>query len=99
MKGIIESQQLNPSFKANNPKDAKHGDGQYLTDIEPDNQTPQGLAARFIKRPNKYKYTHYVAIDVTGLEVTYGRKGVFVILNDSPLDLTGRIVGTGKVGT
>ena len=99
MNAIVESQRLNPSFKADNPKDAKHGDGQYLTDIEPYNQTPAGLAARFIKRPNKYKYTHYIAIDVTGLEVTYGRKGVFVILNDSPLDLTGRIVSTGKVGT
>lgn len=99
MNAIVESQQLNPSLKANNPKDARHGDGQYLTDIEPYNQTPPGLAARFIKVPNRYKYTHYIAIDVTGLEVTYGRKGVFVILNDSPLDLTGRIVSTGKVGT
>lgn len=99
MNAIVESQQLNPSLQANNPKDARHGDGQYLSDIEPNNQTPQSLAQKFIRRPNKYKYTHFVEIDVTGLEVEKGRESVFVIPNSSPLDLTGRIVSTGKVGT
>ena len=48
--------------------------------------------------PNKYKYSNYVEIDVSGLNVTKGRDGVFVIPNESPLDLTGRIVNYGKVG-
>lgn len=66
--------------------------------IRLDAQTPISLAKKFINVPNKYKYTYYVEIDVTDLDVIEGREGVFVILNDSPLDLTDRIVGTGVVG-
>ena len=98
MNGITESNQLNPSLKANNPKDARYGDGQYLSDIKPNMQTPASLAKKFINVPNKYKYTHYVQINVTGLEVIQGRQGVFVIPNNSPLDLTGRIISVGTVG-
>ena len=98
MNGIVESKQLNPSLKANNPKDARYGDGQYLSDIKPNTQTPAGLARKFIHVPNKYKYTHYVEIDVTNLEVIEGREGVFVIPNSSPLDLTDRIISAGEVG-
>ena len=98
MNGIVDSNQLNPSLKANNPKDARYGDGQYLSDVKPDTQTPVGLAKLFINVPNKYKYTHYVEIDVTDLDVIKGRDGVFVIPNDSPFDLTDRIIGTGAVG-
>jgi len=69
-----------------------------LSDIKPDTQTPVSLAKKFINVPNKYKYTHYVEIDVRDLNVIKGRDGVFVIPNDSPLDLTNRIVDTGVVG-
>ena len=99
MNGIVDSQKLNPSLKANNPKDARYGNGQYLSDIKPDTHTPAQLAKKFINVPNKYKYTHYVEIDVTDLEVIKGRDGVLVIPNESPLDLVGRIVSTGSVGT
>lgn len=33
--GIINSNEIFPSTKAKRPKDARYGDGQYLTDIEP----------------------------------------------------------------
>jgi hypothetical protein len=46
-----------------------------------------------------YKYTNYVEIDVGGLNVIKGREGVFVVPSEMPLDLTGRIVSSGKVGT
>jgi hypothetical protein len=36
-----------------------------------------------------------VEIDVSGLNVVEGRAGVFVIPNEGPLDLSGRIVGRG----
>ena len=98
MLGIVESKKLNPSLKANNPKDARYGAGQYLSDIKPDTQTPVSLAKKFINVPNKYKYTHYVEIDVTDLDVIQSREGVFVIPNSSPLDLSDRIVNTGRVG-
>ena len=35
LKGILSSKQLNPFLKANNPKDARYGNGQYLSDILP----------------------------------------------------------------
>ena len=98
MNAIVKSQKLNPSLKANNPKDARYGNGQYLSDIKPSTYSPAQLAKKFINVPNKYKYTHYVEIDVTDLEVIQGRDGVFVIPNELPLDLSGRIVSTGQVG-
>ena len=70
----------------------------YLDCYNPETQTPVKLAKKFINVPNKHKYTHYVEIDVTGLNVIKGRDGVFVIPNEEPLDLTGRIVSFGKVG-
>ncbi|MBE5885165.1 MAG: hypothetical protein E7284_02040 [Lachnospiraceae bacterium] len=97
MNGILQSNQLNPSLRANNPNDARYGDGQYLSDIKPNTQTPVGLAKIFINVPNKYKYTHYVEIDVTDLNVVQGREGVFIIPNSSPLNLSNRIVSTGPV--
>lgn len=98
MNGIVESKKWNPSLKANNPKDVRYGNGQYLSDIRPETTKLTSLVAKFIYYPNKYKYTHYVEIDVTGLNVIQGRKGVFVIHNENPLDLTNRIVSAGLVG-
>ena len=86
--GITESNQLNPSLKANNPKDARYGNGQYLSDINPESTTPTKLAKKFINVPNKYKYTHYIEIDVSDLNVIQGRDGVYVIPNEEALDLT-----------
>lgn len=96
MKGIIESGELKPSLKANNAKDVRYGDGQYLTDIIPNTKTSGQLARQFLKVPNKYKYTHYVGIDVSGLSTTMGRDAVYVVPNTSPLNITNRIVSYGK---
>ena len=95
---ILESNELKPSLKANNPNDARYGDGQYLSDLLPDEHSPAGLAARFIHVPNKYKYTHFIEILVEGLDVVKGRDGVYVIPNQDSLDLTDRIISWGKVG-
>ncbi|MBC2581770.1 hypothetical protein HGI79_16060 [Clostridium sp. DJ247] len=95
---MLESNELRPSLKANNPKDARYGNGQYLSDIVPETTKPTSLASKFIRVPNKYKYTNFVEIDVTGLEVVEGRSGVYVIPNEGNLDITGRIVRSGKVG-
>jgi len=96
LKGILNSKKLNPSLKANNPKDVRYGEGQYLSDIVPGTKTGGQLSRCFIGQPfqgNKFK--NYVEIDVTGLTVQKGREGVFVIPNDKSLDLTGRIVNHG----
>ena len=98
LNGILESNELRPSLKANNPKDARYGNGQYLSDIIPETTKPTSLASKFIRVPNKYKYTDFIEIDVTGLEVITGRNGVYVIPNEGALDITGRIVRSGRVG-
>jgi hypothetical protein len=96
LKGILKSQKLNPSLKANNPKDAFYGDGQYLTDTKPGVLKNSQLARQFIIRPNKYKYTNYIELDVTNLNLIEGRSGVYLNPSNQPLDLSGRIKSYGK---
>jgi len=96
--GITESEKLLPSLKSLNPNDVRYGNGQYLSDIGPGTKTPAQLSREFIGQPFQgAKYTHYLEIDVSGLNAVQGRPGVFVIPNEAPLDLTGRIIGSGKV--
>ncbi|MEU1040187.1 HYD1 signature containing ADP-ribosyltransferase family protein [Streptomyces sp. NPDC005907] len=95
--GILASQELRPSTQAANPNDAKFGDGQYLTDIQPGTKRPGQLSAAFYRVPwLGRKVSHYISIDVRGLDVRKGREGVFYVLNSEPLDLAGRIVGSGR---
>jgi len=97
LKGITSSNKLNPSLKANNPKDARFGDGQYLTDIAPGSKTSGQLSRQFFGIPFLTKrVSHYIEIDVSGLNVVKGRDGVYLVPNNNPLDLSGRIVRTGK---
>jgi RHS repeat-associated protein len=96
MNKIVDSKEMFPSLKADNPKDARYGDGQYLTDIVPGTKTQGQLSAAFLRVPwAGKKFTHYVEIDTTGLNVVEGRPGVFVIPNSGNLDLTGRILSHG----
>jgi hypothetical protein len=98
MNGIIESSELNASTKANNPNDVRYGNGQYMSDIIPGTKTSTQLSREFLGMPFQGQwFTHYVEVDVTGLEVIPGRNGVFVVPGDKPLDLTDRIIGHGNV--
>ncbi|WP_194838784.1 HYD1 signature containing ADP-ribosyltransferase family protein [Nocardia sp. XZ_19_369] len=66
-------------------------------DIEPGTRTPAQLSAAFLRVPwAGAKFSHFLEIDVTGLTVVQGRPGVFVVPNTEPLDLTGRIVRSGR---
>lgn len=96
LRGILASGKLHPSTAATSPRDVRYGDGQYLTDIEPGTMTAAQLSRVLIGHPFQgRRFTHYVAIEVAGLTVIQGRPGVFVIPNDHPLDLTGRVVRSG----
>ncbi|HVU09418.1 MAG TPA: HYD1 signature containing ADP-ribosyltransferase family protein [Verrucomicrobiae bacterium] len=98
LSGILDSGELNPSLKALNPNDVRYGNGQYLSDIVPGTMTPAQLSRQFLGQPFQgAKYTSYIEIDVSGLNVIQGRPGVFVIPGETPLDLTGRIISSGKV--
>ncbi|MFD6394845.1 putative T7SS-secreted protein [Nocardia sp. NPDC060259] len=95
--GILDSQELRPSLREQNPKDARYGDGQYLTDVQPGTRTLGQLSYDFLRVPwAGQKFTHFLEIDVTGLEVVQGRPGVFVVPNSGPLDLAGRIIRSGR---
>ena len=96
LNGILEDESLDPSLKALNPNDVRYGNGQYLSDIVPGTKTPAQLSRAFLGQPFQgARFTHYIQIDVTDLNAIQGRPGVFVIPNETPLDLAGRIVGYG----
>lgn len=96
--GILASQTLRVSTKANNPNDARYGDGQYISDIIPGTKNPAQLSKAFLNVPYQgRRFTNFVAIDVTGLNVLRGRDNVFYIPNASDLNLQGRIIGSGTV--
>ena len=95
--GILDTGTLNPSLKANNPKDARYGNGQYFTDIAPGSKSNGQLSREFYATPWKYKQTsHYLEIDTNGLNVIKGREGVYLVPNESSLDITNRIVNYGE---
>ena len=97
LEAILNSKQLKPSLIANNPNDARYGDGQYFSDILPGTRTNSELSATFMKIPfQKQKFAYYIEIDMTGLEVIEGRKGILVLLNNGCLDITDRIVSYGE---
>ncbi|QDU79639.1 hypothetical protein Pla110_13500 [Polystyrenella longa] len=94
--GIRASNELFPSLKALNPKDARYGDGQYLTDIVPGTKTPAQLSRAFIGQPFQgRRFSNFVEIDVSGLRVIRGRDGVFVVPNTESLNVTGRVLRSG----
>ena len=95
--GIIQSKSLRPSVRANNPQDARFGDGQYLSDILPGTKRPGQLSMLFFGMPFAgRRFTHYVSIDTKGLDVVFGRQSVYVVKNSGPLDISKRLVANGK---
>ena len=97
LQSIVESRELRPSTAKLKPNDVRYGDGQYLSDVQPGWMTGAQLSRLLLGQPfEARRFTHYIAIDVTGLVVNQGRTNVFVIPNSRSLDLTGRIVSTGR---
>jgi len=100
MLGIIAANELRPSLFAANPNDVRYGEGQYLSDFLPGTKTPAQLSREFLGQPFQgSRFTHFVAIDVSGLSIVQGRDGVIVIPGNRPLKLVGRIVGCGAINS
>ncbi|MBB3820951.1 YD repeat-containing protein [Xanthomonas arboricola] len=98
MNGILDSQAMNPSLKALNPNDVRYGNGQYFSDIAPGTMSPAQLSRAFINNPFQgARYTHFIEVDTAGLNVIQGRPGVYVVPNEVPLNLSGRIPNSGMV--
>ena len=95
--GISTSKVIRPSLRANNPKDARYGDGQYLSDIPPGTKTIGQLSMLFFGIPwGGKRFTHFFSLDVTKLEVTFGRKHVYVVKNSGNLTISDRVIQHGR---
>jgi hypothetical protein len=95
---ILSSQVLYPSVRSQNPRDARYGDGQYLSDLPPGTKTPGQLAYLFLNDPRGWKrFVCFLEIDVDGLTVALVKPHVYLIPNTQNLDLIHRIVSHGSV--
>ena len=97
VEGIRRVGHIFPSTRAANPRDARYGDGQYLTDVPPGERTPAQLSRLFVGHPFAgARFTHYLELDTTGLDVRQGRGHVYFVPGDAPLDVRARTVSFGQ---
>ncbi|XCN73277.1 MAG: HYD1 signature containing ADP-ribosyltransferase family protein [Candidatus Electrothrix aestuarii] len=104
--GILKSGVLNASQGA---KNARHGAGQYFTDIVPEAiggaikaTTEAGklslgqLSSKLFRVPwNSKKVTNYIEIDVTDLPVQQVAPNIFLNKSNTTLDVTNKIIRSG----
>ncbi|RBQ16133.1 hypothetical protein DP939_31420 [Spongiactinospora rosea] len=96
MMSILRGLRLYPSLRKRNGRDARYGDGQYVSDIKPGAMSDAQLSYWLVRAPEASgRFTHYVGINVAELEIIQGREHVFVIPGREALDLTGRVVSWG----
>jgi hypothetical protein len=96
LRGILESRVLLPSLRDVNPRDARYGDGQYLSDVRPGSMPPSRLSRCLVGLPWQWRrFTHYVEVDVAGLDLVLCRSNVYLIPGREPLPLEGRTVCWG----
>ena len=98
MLGILSSGQLLASTASANPNDARYGDGQYLSDVEPGRMTPAQLSRLFLGQPFQgRRFTHFIEMNVDGLAVRKGREHVFVVPGTLPLAVAGHVICSGEI--
>lgn len=94
--GILASGSINPSKKILRPRDARHGDGVYLTDIYPNTISKEDLCYKLYNNENQLRNVeYYIGIDVTDLAIKLGKEHIYVYLTDNPLVITDRLVDAG----
>ena len=108
MNGIMESGTIRAS---SGDIHARYGEGQYFTDITSamiggrtlkdasgtGKMSLGQLASNIYGDSRKLNgITHFVEIDVTGLNVTEPRKNTFRVANTGELNVSDRIVSSGK---
>lgn len=91
---IISSGKLNPST---DPKHARFGSGQYLTDLKPEDYTAGQISRRLYGVPwNTKKLEYYIEINTSGLNIQSNIPHNFLVPNNKPLNISNRIVNKGK---
>ena len=101
LQSIETSQSIYPSLpqsEGGRPGDARYGTGVYLTDVPPGQMNSAGLSYLLAGGANPQKYTHYIAINVSGLNLEHPANYVYVYKTsrDFPLLIAGRVVGSGR---
>ena len=67
--GILKTKSIKPSLRANNPRDARFGDGQYVSDIIPGTKRPGQLSMIFFGIPRAGKrFSPHININVERLQ-------------------------------
>ena len=90
---ILETGELNPSIGI---KNARYGEGQYFTNLEPKDYTAGQVSRRLYGVPwNTSKLQYYIKIDMTGLNPIQNNPHNFLVPGNNPLPLHGRIVDSG----
>ena len=98
MWAIVGSGILRPSRARAGSKDVRYGNGQYLSDIAPGTLALTQLARALSGMPFIWRrFTHFVAIEVSGWEVIRCRPGVFLVPGNFALSLEDRIVAYGRL--
>ena len=90
---IMESEKLNPSIGL---KNARYGEGQYLTNLDAKDYTAGQISRRLYGVPwNTPKVEYFIKINVNGLNVIQNNSYNFLIPGKNPLNLHGRIIDGG----
>lgn len=93
-KAIMESGQLLPSIGI---KNARYGSGQYLTDLLSEGLTKGQVSRKLFGVPwNTKSVSHFIEIDVKGLNVIKNAPNNFLVPNSNGLPLNGIIVNHGS---
>jgi RHS repeat-associated protein len=105
--GILESMEI---FASSGPVHARHGGGQYFTDIAPGQvggrtlaTTPAGqmslgqLSTRLFGMPyNARRLSDYVEVDAGGLGAREVAPNIFLVEGTTSLNVSGRVVSSGR---
>jgi hypothetical protein len=95
--GISDSKEIFASTKAKRAADARHGNGQYFSDIKPNTFSPEDLSMILFGGPQNFdRCKYFFSINVTALEVNSPVEHIFVLPNEDPLDISDIINASGE---
>ncbi len=92
--GIMESGEMLPSIGA---KNARYGAGQYFTDLPAAEYTAGQVSKRLFGVPwNTRKISHFIDVDLNGLNIQNNGPHNYSIPNNNNLPIRGRITNHGR---
>lgn len=97
MRAIVDTEVLRPSRARKGAKDVRYGNGQYFSDLVPGTLSLAQLSRALVGIPFLgFHFSHFVAVDLSGIQVIKCRPSVYLVPNNFALGLSGRIVDFGE---